>query len=812
MFLNFREKFSMFKLYLCALFALLSIHVSAQTKIYIQDGISLEPMPFVKVIPDNGKPGFTDIDGKFVLPQEATEFQLRFMGYNDSLYLISALKSDTIFMWSNVQDVSEVTVLAGENPAHRIMDLVIKNRKDNHPLANDAFTYKSYSKFIFDADDGLKDRLVKAPEEDSSLNELQFLNKQHLFLLESATERKFIPPAKDREDITAYKISGLTLPIFSTFAQSLQSFNFYDNEFELVGSTYINPIAAGGTDRYLFILQDTTVVGSDTTFTIYYRPRINKNFKGMEGTMYINTNGYAIEKVIASPYSKDTTTSFTARIVQEYEFIDGKKWFPTNLSTQVELKGLSLNASGGYVTGKGNTYIKDIVINPEDLKKRGFGNISIATDEDAGNAEDKVWDEYRINPLTDKEKRTYHVVDSVAKEANFDRKLTALMALTTGKIRMNKINLLLDRIVDYNIYEGVRLGVGLETSELLMKNITIGGYFAWATRDKDWKYGGYSIFDINKRNGLQVTLSYQQDLLHRGGNEFTKKGFKLGNTESYARLYRTFMERQRIAELKIGYEPLGNLKLFASGNYQQVEFMKNYQFLPTDTSYFSGSKIDLAETSLEVQWNIRERVMLLGDMRMTEPSGYPKIALKMTKGWKGVADSQMDYIRLNVKISQDVQSLRFGELNWTLLASQSFGNVPLFLKQNAIGTRQDWNISTANTFETVFPGEFYHDRQAALFVRYGFPTIKTKAKWNEPQFILHHGIGVGDFKNRSEHTQIFGSMDNGLYEAGLILNGMLKVNIISVGVGAFYRYGYYSNINEIKNIVPKISVKMALPM
>jgi hypothetical protein len=364
--------------------------------------------------------------------------------------------------------------------------------------------------------------------------------------------------------------------------------------------------------------------------------------------------------------------------------------------------------------------------------------------------------------------------------------------------------------LDYNIYEGVRLGAGLETSELLMKNVTIGGYFGWGTRDKDWKYGGFAKFDINKRQGFDITLSYQQDLLHRGGNVFTKKGFNLGNTEAYARLFRTFMDRQRLAEIKIGYEPLGNLKLFVSGNYQRVEFTKGYQYVPTDTSYFNGTKVDLAETSFEVQWNIRERVMLLGDMRMTEPSGFPKIAVKITKGWKGIAESQMDYVRLNFKVSQDVRSLRFGEFNWTVLASQSFGDVPLFLKQNAVGTRQDWNISTANTFETVFPGEFYHDRQAALFLRYGFPTIKTKAKWNEPQFILHHGIGVGDFKNKLEHSQTFGSMDNGMFEAGLILNGMLTQNFIGIGVGAFYRYGYYANVNELKNIVPKISVKIVL--
>lgn len=796
---------------LLILCALASFQVFSQNRFTVYDTVSNEVMPFVKVLPVNGSPAFTDINGRFSVPENTESVLLRFQGYKDTVVKLANVKEFTIYMWVNQQVIQEVVAKAGENPAHRIMDLVIANRKKNHPLENDAFTYTSYSKFIFDVDSSFQQGIQQAPASDSTEDVRKFIDSQHLFMLESASERTFIPPARDRENIIAYKVSGISHPAFSTFAQSMQSFNFYDNQFDLFGNSYVNPIAFGGTKRYLFILQDTTVVGADTTFTISYRPRLGKTFSGLEGQLFINTNGYAIEKVIAQPY-QDTTQLFRVKIVQEYKFIDNQKWFPINLSTAVELRGMSIAIDGnaGYIEGKGNTYVKDIKINPDGLKKRGFGNIALATEPGAERAKEETWSEFREDTLTEKEKRTYVVIDSLAEESNIDKMLTGFMALTTGKLRINKVNLLLNRIVDFNMYEGYRLGAGLETSDLLMKNIAVGGYFGYGFRDKDWKYGGYSTFFINRRKGLELTLSYQQDLLHRGGNVFTQKGFDLSSTEAYSRIFRSNMERQRLAELKVSYAPLGNLMLYVSGNYQRIEPTNGYLFNPMDTSVFHNTTMDLAETSIEMKWNIRERIILLGDQRVSQGTKFPKISLKVTKGWSGIAEAQTDYVRVNLRVSEDVSSLRFGKLNLTLQGSQTIGNVPLFLKQNAFGTRQDWNVTCANTFETVYPGEFYHDRQAALFVRYDVPAIRTKAKWNEPQFIIHHGIGYGDFANKAEHNVAFSSMDKGLFEGGLIISGLLKVNFLSLGAGVFYRYGYYSHPQVAKNLVPKISLKIAL--
>lgn len=789
----------------------LSFSVFSQKRFTVLDTLSNEAMPFVKVIPNTGSPMFTTIDGHFTISDEVESVLLRFQGYLEKTVSISELNSDQIYLTVKEQVIQEMIVVAGENPAHRIMKIVIENRKKNHPLSDDSFTYNSYSKFIFDVDSSFQKKVSAMPENDTS-GIKKFLDQQHIFILESASERTYIPPARDRENITAYKVSGISHPAFSTFAQSMQSFNFYDNQFDLFGTSYVNPIAFGGINKYLFILEDTTVVGADTTFTISYRPRAGKTFNGLQGQLFINTNGYAIEKVIAEPF-KDNSILFGVKIVQDYQLIDQKKWFPVNLSTTVDAKSFVVTSSSGgagHLVGKGNTYIKDIKINPDGLKKTGFNNIALATDIGAENAKEEDWSKYRNDELTNKEKRTYVVIDSVAKEANIDRYFTALMALTTGKIRVKKFNILLDKFLDYNMYEGTRLGLGIETSELLMKKMTVGGYFGYGFKDKDWKYGGYSTFYINRRQGIELTLRYQQDLLFRGGNVFTKGGFSLSNTEAYARIYRSQMERQRLAEMQFSFAPLGNLTFNLFANYQRLEATKGYQFAPSDTTLLGGNQFDLAETSVEMRWNIRERITLVGDLRVPSKTKFPKIALKITKGWDGIAEASTDYVRTNLRITEEISSLRFGALILSLQGSQTFGEVPLFLKQNAFGTRQDWNIATMNTFETVYPGEFYHDRQAAFFVRYEIPAIRTKAKWNEPQFIVHHGIGYGDFKNKQEHNIAFSSMDKGLYEAGLILSGILKVNFSSIGIGVFYRYGAYSLPQFEKNLVPKLSLKLSI--
>ena len=81
---------------------------------------------------------------------EAKEVRLHCLGFKDTTIVVLGEKDVVVYLKPAVNTLDLITVVPGENPAHRIIDLAIANRKKNDPLANDAFRYESYSKFIFD--------------------------------------------------------------------------------------------------------------------------------------------------------------------------------------------------------------------------------------------------------------------------------------------------------------------------------------------------------------------------------------------------------------------------------------------------------------------------------------------------------------------------------------------------------------------------------------------------------------------------------------------------------------------------------------
>jgi len=716
-----------------------------------------------------------------------------------------------------------VTAVAGENPAHRIVAQAIKNRKKNHPLKNDAFTYTSYSKFWFDIvpeKDSLYTR--KLEEKHSSTVAMQkFLDDQHLFMLESASKRTVDPPNYDKEEITAYKVSGSKNPMFSTFANSMQSFSFYDVQIELLGTSYINPLARGGTDRYLFILEDSLVNKTDTTYTIFYRPRKGRSFNGMTGHMYINSNGWAIEKVTAAPYGDAGV--FAMNIVQEYEFIDNKKWFPVKLSTVVAMEELTVmlasdsteasskTTATGYIKGQGSSYIENIRFSKEKIKHKNNNNIAVYTADNSVDIKDEDWDTLRRYKLTDQEERTYEMIDSISEKNNLDYKLGLLTELLNGKVPLGNFNLDLGRIADYNLYEGFRLGLGLETSKKLMKKVVIRGYGAYGFNDKDWKFGGSSTIHLNKQRGMKIDLKYQQDVLERGGVSFTPEGFSLTSQSAYRDFFITNMERQRLGEVSFSYDIKSNITARFFGNYQRIWFTNLYQYAPTNPSVYSPlNDVDLAETGVELQWDIREQNMMLGDKKVSLGTKYPRIKIKAIKGWKNWFESNYDYYRFNAEISQTISMISLGKFSWKIEGGMTVGDVPLFLNQVGNATGLNWAVSANQTFQTMLPSEFYSNSQAALFTHFTFKKIHTKAKWNEPRFTLHHAIGYGEFARPNEQLVIFKTMEQGFYEGGLILDGILTTSFVSIGLGGFYRYGAYADADWKKNIVPKISIAVTL--
>ena len=790
--------------FLFSLLFLSSFHAFAQSY-QLLDEQNHEAIPFGKVIPSKENPRLTDIDGFFQLMDTAQSIQVRATGYHDTIVQLSLVQNGKIYLKSKAQNMQEVVVKPGVNPAERIMAQVIANRMKNHPFENDGFISKQYSKFTFDLDDAsrkiLEDTVVD-PSDTNLYSMKQFFGRQHLFLIETASQHYFEPPYKEKEIVEAYKVSGFTDPMFSTFAQSMQSFHFYDNQVELLSEQFVNPIAFGGIKRYLFVLEDTTINGNDTTFTIFFRPRKGKDFEGLTGHLFINTNGFAIEKVIAKPYRTDTSGTFIT-IIQEYAFVDGKKWFPVKLSTEVLMVFAAINVSKGktaFISGKGATYMENVQFNPAELEKVKFNNIAVQTKVGSEKVSEEKWDSLRPFQLTNKEINTYTSIDSISKEEHLDRYLKMAKVLSSGRIPLGYMNLDVTRLFAVNGFEKTRIGLGLENSDKVLPWLTASIYGAYGFGDKVWKYGGALDFHLDPSTKTNLKLFYSNDVVEVGGNVMYKIGV-LYPQDPGRMLFVKNMSYQKKAGIQLSTIVRANKHLTFEANYQYNQMVNGYQF--NHESTFTALM-----SSVVFSWAIREKGIILGDLFLPKASKYPKIQLKLEKAWNlpSVYITSLNFVRLQFNAFHTTTIPGNGRFTWNVRAAWTNVPTPLLYQQAVNSSYVPRSISIANTFETVGSMEFYHQQQVNVFLRYIWNAQRTKAKWNEPQFGIHYAFGYGTMSNQSAHNLAFHTMNKGFHEAGLLFNGLFVSGKSSVGFGVFTRFGAYANTGNWKsNVYPKLS-------
>ncbi|MBO7652400.1 MAG: carboxypeptidase-like regulatory domain-containing protein, partial [Bacteroidales bacterium] len=394
----------------------------------VTDAKTKEPLAFVNIIYNAKNQGTsTDLDGYFKIDDYSKiEFlRISYLGYTTKIVSKDELGAKhyiEIALDEDVTSLAEVTVLPGENPAHRIVNLVIANANRNNPEKMRSFSYVSYNKMYFTAD-------VKPPEDtsaygndnDSSFSQL--LARQHILLIESVTERIFRHPDNNKENVLAHRMSGMKNPAFTLLATQFQSMSFYSDYISLLDKRFLSPISKGSTSKYFFQIEDTMYnTAMDTVFVISFIPLKNKVFEGLKGVMNINTNGYAIESITAEP--NEPSEVFNVSIQQKYELVDSIQWFPVQLNTNLIFNILQVPdgtkpAEGERQTytpmvGIGKSYISDISLNP-DIKRREFINQGVLVNDKATKQDDDFWNQYRKDSLTSKDLETYRVIDSLGK-------------------------------------------------------------------------------------------------------------------------------------------------------------------------------------------------------------------------------------------------------------------------------------------------------------------------------------------------------------------------------------------------------------
>jgi len=774
------------------------------------DSDTKQTLAFVNIVTDNSRVGTaTDIDGKFtVYSDNAIEFlRLTYVGYEPKTFYPGEKNEKLkIFLEKTSVELEEVVIVAGENPAHRIIKNVVRNRDLNDPEKLKSFSYTSYDKMIFTVDTlTIPDTIFTEPDS-SEIKLREFIEDKDFFMLETVSERKFLAPDRNHEKVLASKISGFKDPVFLFLSSQLQSSSFYKEMISIAGKTYINPISKGSTRKYFFQLEDTTYTSTnDTVFIISYRPGIKTNFDGLKGILSINTNRWAIQNVIAEPSRNDDGMSI--RIQQKYEFIEDTLWFPVQLNTDITFENVKINNLAPV--GRGKSYIQDIVLNPE-LIKRQFNQISIEVDPFAGDRSEAYWIDYRGDSLSDRERRTYEYIDSIGKENNFDKTANTVKALLSNRLPLGYVDVDLTKIIRYNSYEGLYLGLGLLTSKKFSQTVDIGAYWGYGTKDKRSKYGGDFGVTIDKYLELKGRLGYFNDVTETGGVEYFDDNNSMLNPDNFRDFLIVEMNRTQRFKASLSIRALRWSTVSVGLNIDHKEATNGYEFEQEDTStgqILSNSDFHFSDFMAGFRFAYKEKFLQMPDTRISMGTNYPIVWFNYTRGINGFLDGEYTYNKFDLKIKKTFLIKYLGRSNFDIRAGFVDRPIPNTNLYNGRGSYRKFITYAPNSFGTMRMNEFLSDRYIYLFYTHDFGKLLWRGKRFSPEFALATNLGFGWLKHPEYHKNIFfNTMSQGYLESGIQINNLLNImGLYTVGAAVYYRYGYYHLPATVDNFSYKIT-------
>lgn len=772
-------------------------------------------IPFVSVTyytADRWGAIISDKDGKFTLKNaDVDSIKITSTGY--SQLIIRKPISYRIYMEKKATLLDEVIVGNMENPAIRIIKMVLKNKPQNNFEERD-YQYNSYSKIKTAI------RVERLPKVQDSVFEKvkRKLQNQISFI----TESYFLFQKKANHGINtllASKTTGMKSPLMSQiFVNAFHSaIPIYNDDIYLFESTdpneklslgYLSPVAANCIQKYRYHLNDELINGEDTTFIISFEPDKGKNFKGFKGLLYITSNGYAITDVIADPADN---SFINLKFRQQFSHQQGK-WFPHTLAAELTMgrfaaeKGVYAIPAYSFVSTLSRVQFNPII----GSKALSYESSLINTDSISHSTAILIRE--RSDTLSKDEQLSYKQIDSVADKMPYlEKAFLALPKLSKGLLPIGKVDIDFTPLGISNDYEGSRIGMGLYTNEKLFRNIDVGGYVGYGTRDKSYKYGGSLSYYFDRGNDFKIQAAYDDNLFETG--ILTYSQLRRNTIDEYFRSYiaSRFDRRQQISTAigkKLGSTLYAEVSLYAKKMLPKF----SYSFKQAPATVFYND-----EVSLYLRLAKNERVMDFAGQKMSTQTANPLFEFTYKSGIPLVHSTSLRYNKFLLSgiwsffkssIGSTTAQINLGIVDRPL--PYSF----LFTGQGIMNKRI--SVYMDGSFQTLYPYEFLSDRYVHVFLTHDFGNLLFKPKSNliHPKIFLANNWGIGNLKN-GVNSGITYSINNHVYaETGILLRQIVRKKFLGMGyagidVGIFRRYGFYTLPVEKDNWAFKYGVSFS---
>jgi hypothetical protein len=760
----------------------------------VVDAADNKPVAFVHVVDSSGRLlAIGDLEGRFSLPTGYNTLIFSSVGYKKKSVKLNQYDSPLfVAIEQTIEQLNEVVVNAGENPALRIIRNTQKKRMSNAPSSLSAYLLRRYDRLVIGADSGsrLPDTRLEA-----------HFKAHELLIMESIVDEHYTKSGGKHTQVIWNRVSGLNDPVFVFLMDQLHSNDFYGDRISIGGQWYVSPLAPGSLNNYRYVLEDAIAVGDhDSLFTIRFEPLPESRFDGLKGKMSIQSPDWAIRSVTVSPaVSKG---NLVAEIRQLFEKTDSLAWFPVLLNTRLWLTVPSV-AGTAVLTGEGLSHVTRISTNPASPTKKPQKH-ALTVNPDAWNVDEGEWQNMRPDSLNIRLMQTYRFMDSLGRVHKLDRWLSLSSALVEGKLRLGGFDIPLNSMLRFNNSEGYRPGLAFTTNEKYSNVFRLGMYGAYATRI------GKPLWEIDTRlqwstqPDLWIEFSvYDNHAARESGLEDEQKGVL--NQHAFRQLFYSSVNYFQGYQATLNI-PLGRITNIRPAFSREIvgALQPSGQQLEIHTAHEEALVTTLG-FMLRLAPGERFMHSKMGLRRLSPPNPLVLAELqRMNIVMTGNESFRANQLR--VLIDYNIVHNYAGNTMLRLESGLTDRVIPRLLQFQLPGSNNQYFLFAPFSFGTLNPGAYETPGFISLYVSHALLPLRPAGRRFRPQPVFLHNMAVqAEPWKQFRINNIRPFLSHPLIETGLLITNLLKAGNGHFGAGFLYRW----NLGQFSGAQSPLIFKLA---
>ena len=695
----------------------------------------------------------------------------------------SELSKDTSKWFNRTQQLQGITIESKRsrysrknNPAVELMRKVIEKKTApyNLPLGRGSSSHQKYQKILFGINDVKPSDLEQGflSKIPNVLNHIEFCNYNNKLILpltlSEVVSQKYYRanPADEKEIIIGERAVGINemfqsgILITEALKDFFKSVDIYDDQIQLLQTTFTSPIGKDALGFYRYYIIDTLDVSGDRCIHLRYVPNNVQDF-GFAGSLYVlDDSSYQVKRCeLMVPASGSVNFIDCLMILQEYTDIGNGRWTLTTDDMIVELKLFDFMQRAIVVR---NTRLTDHTFG--DVPSGIFrGRRKEVTDVNAKKQTDTFWHNHRPIDLLRSERRLSELVDNMQQSADKSKLLKLLLKsiiegyvetgsrLTPSKFDIGPVS----SFVSSNDIDGLRLGFGGQTTANLHPNIFLKGFYSYGTKSNEHYYNAELTYSLNKKEYLprefpmrNISVSTTRDL------RLPSEKFNHTNSGNMFSLLKwaddDFMMEYKRHQIKLEREEDWGLRTTFTAAVEHVNPATNYLDITNSNSTLIPHPSSLTpcpsplipcpssltELSLGLRYSPGEKFVSTKKGRRYINLDAPIYELSHTVGLKGVLGGDYDYNLTQASVYNRFWLNSWGHLDMHMRGGVQWNDVPWWLM--CMPATNLSYFSQPGSFYLINNMEFIHDRYASVHLSWDIngkllnriPLIN-RLKWRE---------------------------------------------------------------------------------